>query len=170
MGQLTDGIVGHDDYYSNETVHGYDRLGYDWIGWKKRDLVIHLTFYFLQQQNFSSIRIFTSNLFIRQIYQFRTIRIESCEGEMNQWIDQVVPVDTEDSNARWIEIFIDDEKPLISQCLNIQLEYGNQSEWILISEVQFNSAIVFKEQIIRNHSNSSTGEVFRSSPRILSIQ
>lgn len=113
----------------------------DWVGWKRGNSSVQLTFYFLQRQNFSSIRFYTSNLFTRHIDQFQSIRIESCDGKGSSSIDQLVPPDTDDSNARWIEIFIEEGKSLISDCLDVHLRFSNRSEWILISEVEFNSTV-----------------------------
>lgn len=156
LGQLTDGILAQDDADdSNGTIHTYD-----WIGWKKGNTSVHFNFNFSHQKNFSSIRFYTSNLFTRQIYLFQSIRIESCERKENSWIDQRIPPDTDDSSARWIEIFIEEKTSLITHCLDIQLEFSDRSEWILLSEIEFNSTVVLDQSIMINRSNL-TSEIYR---------
>ena len=49
LGKLTDGILAQDDC---------------WVGWKKGNTSVQLTFYFLQHQNFSSIRFYLSLIHI----------------------------------------------------------------------------------------------------------
>jgi discoidin domain receptor family protein 2 len=134
LGQLTDGIIGQNDYYLTDNI----QIGYDWIGWKKRSNV-NLIFYFDTIRNFTSIRIHTSNFFTHDIYLFHSIRIKNCENLNNYQRNFLVPNDYINTTSRFIQISLADNNNILSNCLNITLDFNNRSKWILISEIQFDS-------------------------------
>ena len=139
LGQLTDGIVAHADDYLTDSVQGIGQLGYDWIGWKRRDAPVNLTFVFPTLRQFTAMRLHTSNLFTRQISIFHSIIIHPCQETVGQRIEWILPADTVNNSARWIEVPLGGQYGLIGQCLQILLTFDNRSQWILISEVQFDS-------------------------------
>ncbi|CAF1084469.1 unnamed protein product [Rotaria sordida] len=147
LGQLTDGILAHDDYRLKDNVQGIGQIGYDWIGWKRKSLslisYVNLIFHFDTIRNFTSIRIHTSNLYIRDIYLFYSITIKNCQEKNiknNHQIYLIISNDYINTSARFIHIsFIDKNTFIISNCLNIILTFNNRSKWILISEIQFDS-------------------------------
>jgi len=134
LGQLTDGILAPDDYRLTDNI----QVGYDWIGWKKRSN-LNFIFYFDTFRNFTSIRLHTSNFFTHNIYLFNSITIKNCENLNNHQIDFLIPNDYINTTARFIEISLINKKIFLSNCLNIILTFNNKSQWILISEIQFNS-------------------------------
>ncbi|CAF3598743.1 unnamed protein product [Rotaria sp. Silwood1] len=149
LGQLTDGILAHDDYRLIDNVQGINQIGYDWIGWKRKSSLIsyiNLVFHFDTIRNFTSIRIHTSNLFTRDIYLFHSIIIKNCEQKNTKYNHQIYFIISNDYiniSARFIHIsFIDKKTFIISNCLNVILNFNNRSKWILISEIQFDSIII----------------------------
>jgi discoidin domain receptor family protein 2 len=133
LGQLTDGIIGQDDYRLTDN----DQIGYDWIGWKRS--TVNLIFHFDTFRNFTSIRFHTSNFFSHEIYLIHSIIIAHCGNSNQHQIDFLVPDDYTNSSARFIQLSFGDKRSFSSNCLNITLIANNQSQWILISEIQFNS-------------------------------
>jgi discoidin domain receptor family protein 2 len=136
LGQLTDGIIAQDDYRVTDNVQGIGQIGYDWIGWKRKSSAVNLIFQFDTIRNFTSVRFHISNLFTRGVYLFRSITITDCE-ETNHRTHLVIPNDSVNTNARFIRVFLEDKNSFISKCLNVIITFNNRSQWILISEVQF---------------------------------
>jgi hypothetical protein len=102
-------------------------------------LNINLVFYFDTIRNFTSILIHTSNFFILDIYLFHSITITNCKDITNHQIHSIISNDYINTSARLIHISFADGKDIISDCLNVILTFDNNSQWILISEVQFDS-------------------------------
>ena len=127
------------DYPSTDSVQGIGQLGYDWIGWKRRSTTVNLTFHFPTLRHFTSMRLHTSNLFTRQIYVFHSITVRPCQDAMGQRIEKTLLTDTKNTSARWIDVSLGGEFGLVGRCLQIVLTFDERSQWILLSEVQFNS-------------------------------
>ena len=146
LGQLTDGIFGQSDYRLTD----HEQSGYDWIGWKNRSS-ISLFFHFDTLRNFTSIHLHTSNFFPHHIYLFHSIIIDICaDVNHHQMMEYLIPQDGTNSSARIVEILLENNNSLFADCLNLTLIANNQSEWILISEIQFQSIpIPTKSNLIR---------------------
>ena len=147
LGQLTDGIFGSDDYRSTDQ----NRRGYDWIGWK-RNTSINLLFYFDTSRNFTGVRIHTSNLFTQQIHLFPSIRIASCEklNTQSMSMDFIIPSDSLNTSSRLIQILLTKRKHFITNCLNLTINQHETSQWILISEIEFDSLPINSTFLILN--------------------
>jgi len=137
LGQLTDGILAGDDYRLSDNVQGIGKMGYDWIGWKRRSS-LNFLFYFSTLQNLTTIRFHTSNLFTRDIYLFNSILIINCENKTNK-IFMIIPDDYTNIQARFINISLNSAHGILTKCLNITLTFNTKSRWILISEIIFDS-------------------------------
>lgn len=135
LGQLTDGILAGDDYRLAENVQGIGQTGYDWIGWKRRSS-LNLYFHFQTIENLTSIRLHTSNLFTRDIYQFKSISVTCCHHSRNQTY-RLIPDDERNIQARFINVSLQSGSGFVTDCLKVTLTFHNRSKWILISEVLF---------------------------------
>jgi len=156
LGQLTDGILAGDDYRLSDNVQGIGQIGYDWIGWKRKSS-LNLFFYFDTLQNLTSIRLYTSNLFTRDIYIFNSILINNCENKINKTF-LIIPDDYINIQARFINISLNSGYGIRTKCLKITLTFNNRSKWILISEILFdskpiidNSPLLITTTTITNH-------------------
>lgn len=62
MGQLTDGVIGLDDFLTTRQYHVWP--GYDYLGWKNDSLgtqgYVEMEFVFDRQRNFTSMKVWTS--------------------------------------------------------------------------------------------------------------
>ncbi|CAF3407810.1 unnamed protein product [Rotaria sp. Silwood1] len=142
LGQLTDGIVGGDDYRLTDNSQGIGKIGYDWIGWKRKlssTSNINLYFYFNTIKNFTSIHLHTSNLFLRDIYVFNSIMITNCDEKNIHQTFSIISDDLINPQARFINVSLVSGHGIITNCLKITLTFNNRSKWILISEVLFDS-------------------------------
>jgi hypothetical protein len=120
-------------------MQGIGQQDYDWIGWKKQMSTVNLTFQFSCRQRFTAIRLHTSNLFTRGIYLFDSIVIQTCANISYERIESNILMDTSNASARWIEIRVDQNSKFIGHCVQILLTFNNRSQWMFISEVQFDS-------------------------------
>ncbi|CAF3613319.1 unnamed protein product [Rotaria sordida] len=142
LGQLTDGIIGGDDYRLTDNFHGIGKVGHDWIGWKRKLSLpsnINLYFNFNIIKNFTSIHIHASNLFLREIYLFNSIMITNCDDKILRKTFLIIPDDSINPHARFINISLVSGYGIITNCLKVTLTFNNRSKWILISEVLFDS-------------------------------
>lgn len=61
MGQLTDGVIGLDDFLMTRQYHVWP--GYDYLGWKNDSLgtqgYVEMEFVFDKQRNFTSMKVWT---------------------------------------------------------------------------------------------------------------
>lgn len=133
LGQLTDGILGDDTYHLKDN---------NWIGWKKQSN-INLNFYFDTYRNLTSIRIHTSNYIPYDIYLFHSIRIQNCKNSNFYYQKEFfIPTDYNNTSSRFIQISFQNKYNLLTNCLNIILNFHNKSQWILISEIEFDSTTI----------------------------
>ncbi|CAF3569586.1 unnamed protein product [Adineta steineri] len=140
LGQLTDGIIAPDDNKQLiDVIQSKDQIECQWIGWKRQS-DIKLNFYFDTIRNFTSIHVHTSNLFTHNIYVFHSITISNCNRNLNNsQMEFVILNDYINTNARFIHIYFMNQTNIISDCLNIIFTFNNRSQWILVSEIQFDS-------------------------------
>lgn len=134
-------------------------MGYDWIGWKRRSS-LDFIFHFSTIENFTSIRIHTSNLFTRDIYLFNSVFITNCRNDL-QTTFLLIPEDSKNIQARFINISLAFGHGMISNCLKLTLTFNNRSKWILISEVLFQTKPIISHpptlpSIIKNTNSSPT--------------
>lgn len=130
LGQLTDGIVGQEDYRVNS--------GYEWIGWKATlNNSIDIQFEFENLVNFSSVTLHCHNLFHANIEYFQQL-IAHFSLDGNQWsknpiVIHMVP-DHVNDNARDITI---DLKNRVGRYVKLVLKFA--AKWLLISEITFHT-------------------------------
>ncbi|CAF0923382.1 unnamed protein product [Didymodactylos carnosus] len=145
LGQLTDGVLGTDNYLADG---GIGKVGYDWIGWKKgpeRLSSVDLIFNFDNQRNFSLIKIYTNNMFSKDISLFDSVTIAtSLDGLKFESELMYYPIhqDYLSMKSRFVEIPL---KFLIGKTLKITLLFNKK--WILISEVKFESSVILSNTI-----------------------
>jgi len=136
LGQLSDGQTGPDNRE--------DARGDQWVGWRKsrsikHDYPITLLFNFDTLRNFSRMTIHANNYYPKNIYAFRTVTIEFLNNDnLNSTIiTHHQPHDDQFEMARAIMINL---KNHIASQLKIRLYFDGN--WILISEITFDSFIV----------------------------
>ncbi|CAF3035602.1 unnamed protein product [Rotaria socialis] len=147
LGQLTDGILAGDDYRLADNVQGIGKLGYDWIGWRRKSTStsnINLFFQFNKIQNFTSIRLHTSNLFQRDVHLFNSILIANCDDKITRKTFLNIPEDYLKPQARFVDASLNSDRGIVTNCLKLTLTFNNRSKWILISEVLFESKPIIK--------------------------
>ncbi|BES99860.1 Discoidin domain-containing receptor [Nesidiocoris tenuis] len=142
LGQLTDGLRGHDDFTMDYYGHG---PGYEWVAWKNDSLggpgrPVELVFEFDSLRNFSAMHLHTNNFFSKGVQVFSSAKVYlSIGGKLFSGLPieyQYMP-DTIMEHARNVTIKL---HHVIGRFLKVQLYF--ESQWIMVSEVSFDSVVV----------------------------
>ncbi|RWS16002.1 discoidin domain-containing receptor 2-like protein [Dinothrombium tinctorium] len=129
LGQLTDGIQGHENLKVN--------AGFEWIAWKAQNETVEMIFQFANLRNFTSVVFHCHNLFRKSMEVFSSARIYfSFDG--NRWSKS--PLDFEYmpdhimETPREVVIHLTHK---VARFVKFSLKFG--AKWLLISEVRFDS-------------------------------
>lgn len=166
LGQLVDGIKAHEDYKVNS--------GYEWIGWEAGNETVEIIFEFGELRNFSSVMLYTHNLFNKHIEVFSSAKIyfsfDGIRWSKSPLVMEYQP-DHITESPRDVIINLNNK---VSKFIKFSLKFA--SKLLLISEVKFNSFPVSGDynqlmddleslEVIQNsvepidHSGPSTGSI-----------
>uniref|UniRef100_A0A914Y7Y0 F5/8 type C domain-containing protein n=1 Tax=Panagrolaimus superbus TaxID=310955 RepID=A0A914Y7Y0_9BILA len=136
IGKLFDGVLGSDNF---EVEPGA------WIGWHKNDVTINggmisAEFRFNERRNFTAISLHTSNfrklgaqLFSEAVILFSTSDDDLYSSRIVKFEQQP---DFTFETSRWVRIPINSR---LAKKLRIDLTFGDSAEYLLISEIKFES-------------------------------
>ncbi|KAI1716552.1 protein tyrosine kinase domain-containing protein [Ditylenchus destructor] len=162
LGKLTDGFIAADNFEENPK---------GWVGWHRRknpEARVTINFIFGGYQNFSALLLHTNNFHKHGAALFRKVRIsfgtvlhDKSVIFSPRVVQIVYPADWNFDTARWVRIPIPHR---IGRRLKVELDIAEEADWLLISEVKFESDNVsfqFEdknlnsnfETIFANHSN-----------------
>ncbi|XP_072015960.1 LOW QUALITY PROTEIN: discoidin domain-containing receptor 2-like [Amphiura filiformis] len=150
LGQLTDGNLGSSNY--RLTPFNLEP-GFEWVAWKN---VTHpnpeLRFEFDEQRNFTAFRFYVNNFFSKDVELPKSAEIVFGleEGVYSRSkIFHTVRQDMEHDEARWVTVNLEKRVAKFIKCTLL-----HRSTWILISEIDFESASVWDknpaEPVTRN--------------------
>ncbi|CAJ0958118.1 unnamed protein product, partial [Mesorhabditis belari] len=128
IGKLYDGKVGENDF---------EKKPNGWIAWKNEGKPIEMNFTFVEQMNFSAILFHTSNHFKMGAETFSEASIRFSQNGnhfSSRKVHFTYHADRQFDTARWIRIPIQSR---IAKFLQIQLQPSPSSQWLLLSEVEF---------------------------------
>ncbi|CAF1367902.1 unnamed protein product [Adineta steineri] len=148
LGQLSDGQTGPDNYE--------DPRGFQWVGWRKprsakSNYSIGILFKFDTLRNFSRLTIHVNNYYPKKIYVFRSVTIEFLNNKNSSFITYYNQHDDQFEMAR--PIMIDLENHIATQ---IKMHFYFDNNYILMSEVTFDSFIVPTNLILETEQQSKT--------------
>lgn len=135
IGKLFDGVLGSDNF---------EREPGPWIGWHKNDAsngrMISLEFNFGERRNFTAISLHTSNsrklgaeLFSGAVVLFSTSDDDLFSSRIVRFEQQP---DVAFESARWVRIPINSR---LAKKIRIDLTFGDSADYLLLSEVKFES-------------------------------
>ncbi|VDK17333.1 unnamed protein product [Anisakis simplex] len=133
LGKLYDGVIGDDNF---------EKYPQKWVGWRKdiQGPKVTIEFIFSEQQNISAISLHTSNFLKHNAQVFEHAHIWFSRRGNDLYSPRTVhfsylPDNTFES-ARWVRIPISDR---LAKKLRIELKMTDDAEWLLLSEVKFES-------------------------------
>ncbi|XP_075042743.1 epithelial discoidin domain-containing receptor 1-like isoform X4 [Mixophyes fleayi] len=142
LGQLTDGVVGADDFLNHKEQGVWP--GYDYVGWNNSSFpsgYLEMEFEFDALRAFTYMRVHCNNMGSRGVQIFRRVDCYFKHSLHTPWDPQPVSIslalDVRDPSARTVTIPLAGRQARILRC-----HYYFSSQWLLFSEVSFLSDVV----------------------------
>ncbi|CAH2314296.1 epithelial discoidin domain-containing receptor 1 isoform X1 [Pelobates cultripes] len=142
LGQLTDGVVGADDFTQHKEQGVWP--GYDYVGWNKDSFqsdFLEMEFEFDALRTFTYMRVHCNNMRSQRVQIFRQVTCYFKRSLHTPWDAQPVNVslalDIRDPSARSVTIPLNGRAARILRC-----HYFFSSQWLLFSEISFLSEIM----------------------------
>ncbi|XP_020656591.3 discoidin domain-containing receptor 2 isoform X1 [Pogona vitticeps] len=139
LGQLTDGILGLDDFTKSHQYRVWP--GYDYVGWRNdsfRNGAVQMEFQFDHQRNFTSMKVHCNNMFSKGVKIFERVECFFKPQLFAEWEPEPVGADTvlDDKNpsARFVTVPLHHHVGKAILC-----HFYFADAWMMISEVSFQS-------------------------------
>ncbi|GMR33044.1 hypothetical protein PMAYCL1PPCAC_03239 [Pristionchus mayeri] len=132
IGKLYDGLLGFEDHESHPER---------WVGWRARDRedTVSITVVFSERLNVSAVLLHTSNYRRYNAQIFTSISLEfSINGLDFSSRSLSLPYDSDSfENLRWVRVPVENR---LAKSIRITLTLPPRPRWLLLSELQFESA------------------------------
>ncbi|XP_053578016.1 epithelial discoidin domain-containing receptor 1 isoform X2 [Bombina bombina] len=142
LGQLTDGVVGADDFEQHKEQGVWP--GYDYVGWNNESFpsgYLEMEFEFDALRAFIYMRVHCNNMGSHGVQIFRRVDCYFKRSLHTPWDDQPISLrlalDVRDPSARTVTVPLNGRVARILRC-----HYYFSSQWLLFSEVSFLSEIL----------------------------
>ncbi|CAM5108735.1 unnamed protein product [Natator depressus] len=139
LGQLTDGVLGLDDFTQSHQYRVWP--GYDYVGWKNESFStgsVEMEFQFDRQRNFTSMKVHCNNMFSKGVKIFQKVECLFKPRLIAEWESEPVGVSTilDDKNpsARFVTIPLNQRVGKAILC-----HFYFADTWMMISEISFQS-------------------------------
>ncbi|KAJ7308039.1 hypothetical protein JRQ81_008540 [Phrynocephalus forsythii] len=139
LGQLTDGVLGLDDFTKSHQYRVWP--GYDYVGWRNEsfpDGAVQMEFQFDRQRNFTSMKVHCNNMFPKGVKIFERVDCLFKPQLFAEWEPEPVGDDTvlDDKNpsARFVTIPLNHR---VGKAILCRFYFADA--WMMISEVSFQS-------------------------------
>ncbi|KAI4819934.1 hypothetical protein KUCAC02_027935, partial [Chaenocephalus aceratus] len=140
LGQLTDGVIGLDDFLLTRQYHVWP--GYDYLGWRNNSLgsqgFVEMEFVFDRKRNFTSMKVHSNNMFRRGVKIFSSV---SCWFKPRLIVDwEAEPVsfktvlDDRNPSARYVTVPLNRRAAKFLRCRFYFADF-----WMMFSEISFQS-------------------------------
>uniref|UniRef100_A0A8C9YQB4 receptor protein-tyrosine kinase n=1 Tax=Sander lucioperca TaxID=283035 RepID=A0A8C9YQB4_SANLU len=141
LGQLTDGVIGLDDFLVTRQNHVWP--GYNYLGWRNDSLgsqgYVEMEFVFDRQRNFTSMKVHSNNMFHRGVKIFSNVSCWFKPRLIAGW--EVEPVafktvlDDRNPSARYVTVPLNRRAGKSLRC-----RFFFADVWMMFSEISFQSA------------------------------
>ncbi|XP_037114868.1 discoidin domain-containing receptor 2 [Syngnathus acus] len=140
LGQLTDGVIGLDDFLLTRQYHA--RPGYDYLGWRNvsvgADQSVEMDFVFDRQRNFTSMKVHSNNMFSRGVKIFSSVSCWFKPRPLSMWEAEPVVfhtvLDDRNPSARYVTVPLERRAATALRC-----RFSFADTWMMFSEVSFQS-------------------------------
>ncbi|XP_077571525.1 discoidin domain-containing receptor 2-like isoform X1 [Stigmatopora nigra] len=140
LGQLTDGVVGLDDFLLTRQYPAWP--GYDYLGWKNvssgADQSVEMDFVFDRQRNFTSMKVHSNNMFSRGVKIFSAVSCRFRARLSSPWEAEAVVfrtvLDDRNPSARYVTVPLKRRSAVAIRC-----RFAFADAWMMFSEVSFQS-------------------------------
>ncbi|XP_074872881.1 epithelial discoidin domain-containing receptor 1 isoform X2 [Carettochelys insculpta] len=142
LGQLTDGVVGLDDFTQTKELRVWP--GYDYVGWQNDSFpqgYLEMEFEFDRLRTFTYMKVHCNNMHTRGVSIFRQVDCRFKRSLPTAWepelVSHVLTVDVKDPSARSVTVPLGGHLGRFLQC-----HFYFSSAWMLFSEIAFLSDVV----------------------------
>uniref|UniRef100_A0A3Q2YB62 receptor protein-tyrosine kinase n=1 Tax=Hippocampus comes TaxID=109280 RepID=A0A3Q2YB62_HIPCM len=141
LGQLTDGVVGLDDFLLTRQYPAWP--GYDYLGWRNismgADQSVEMDFVFDRQRNFTSMKVHSNNMFSRGVKIFSSVSCWFKPRPSSAWEAEPVVfhtvLDDRNPSARYVTVPLERRAASALRC-----RFAFADTWMMFSEVSFQYA------------------------------
>uniref|UniRef100_A0A4W3HCV3 Discoidin domain-containing receptor 2 n=1 Tax=Callorhinchus milii TaxID=7868 RepID=A0A4W3HCV3_CALMI len=163
LGQLTDGVLGLDDFTQSHEYRVWP--GYDYVGWTNRSHrqgYVELEFEFDQRRNFTSMKVHCNNLFSKAVKIFRKVDCFFKQQLVANWEREAVGVGTviDDKNpsARFVMVPLQHR---VGKAIRCRFHFADT--WLMFSEISFQSQVM-GEAIASQRTRTKTTTCIYTAP------
>ncbi|KAM9546425.1 discoidin domain-containing receptor 2 isoform 1-T1 [Salvelinus alpinus] len=140
LGQLTDGVIGQDDFLVTRQYHVWP--GYDYVGWRNGSLssgYVEMEFVFDKQRNFTSMKVHSNNMFYHGVKIFSSVSCSFKPRLIATWEAEPVEfrtvLDDRNPSARYVTVPLGRRNAKALRC-----RFHFADVWMMFSEISFQSA------------------------------
>ncbi|XP_018584257.1 discoidin domain-containing receptor 2 isoform X3 [Scleropages formosus] len=164
LGQLTDGVIGQDDFLLTRQYHVWP--GYDYVGWRNESLgpgFVEMEFVFDRPRNFTSMKVHCNNMFTRGVKIFSAVSCSFKPRLVADWEPQTVEfrtvLDDRNPSARYVTVPLNRRAAKALQC-----RFFFADTWMMFSEIAFQSADTVIPNLLPSLMTTSFLKVENSTP------
>ncbi|KAM9394027.1 LOW QUALITY PROTEIN: discoidin domain-containing receptor 2 [Pholidichthys leucotaenia] len=140
LGQLTDGVVGQDDFLVTRQKNVWP--GYDYLGWRNDSLGVQghveMEFVFDKQRNFTSMKVHSNNMFSRGVKVFSSVSCWFKRRLIAGWelepVEFRTVLDDRNPSARYVTVPLNHRAAKSLRC-----RFHFADVWMMFSEISFQS-------------------------------
>uniref|UniRef100_A0A3B4UW46 Discoidin domain-containing receptor 2 n=1 Tax=Seriola dumerili TaxID=41447 RepID=A0A3B4UW46_SERDU len=160
MGQLTDGVIGLDDFLLTRQYHVWP--GYDYLGWRNDSLgtqgYVEMEFVFDRQRNFTSMKVHSNNMFSRGVKIFSSVSCWFKPRLIAGWEAEPVAfktvLDDRNPSARYVTVPLNRRTAKSLRC-----RFNFADVWMMFSEISFQSGNTHTHTHARTHILHTTENI-----------
>ncbi|XP_061867811.1 discoidin domain-containing receptor 2 isoform X2 [Colius striatus] len=139
LGQLTDGVLGLDDFTQSHQYRVWP--GYDYVGWKNESFsagCVEMEFQFDRPRNFTSMKVHCNNMFSKGVKIFQRVECLFKPRLIADWEPDPVGVatvlDDKNPSARFVTVPL---KRRVGKAILCRFYFADT--WMMMSEISFQS-------------------------------
>ncbi|XP_010213820.1 PREDICTED: discoidin domain-containing receptor 2-like isoform X1 [Tinamus guttatus] len=139
LGQLTDGVLGLDDFTQSHQYRVWP--GYDYVGWKNESFstgAVEMEFQFDRPRNFTSMKVHCNNMFSKGVKIFQKVECLFKPRLIADWEPEPVGVatvlDDKNPSARFVTVPLNQRVGKAILC-----RFSFADSWMMMSEISFQS-------------------------------
>ncbi|XP_009077977.1 PREDICTED: discoidin domain-containing receptor 2-like [Acanthisitta chloris] len=139
LGQLTDGVLGLDDFTQSHQYRVWP--GYDYVGWKNESFstgAVEMEFQFDRPRNFTSMKVHCNNMFSKGVKIFQRVECLFKPRLIADWEPEPVGVatvlDDKNPSARFVTVPLSQR---VGKAILCRFYFADT--WMMMSEISFQS-------------------------------
>ncbi|KAM6243964.1 discoidin domain-containing receptor 2-like isoform 1-T4 [Porphyrio hochstetteri] len=157
LGQLTDGVLGLDDFTQSHQYRVWP--GYDYVGWKNESFssgAVEMEFQFDRPRNFTSMKVHCNNMFSKGVKIFQKVECQFKPRLIADWESEPVGVatvlDDKNPSARFVTVPLNQR---VGKAILCRFYFADT--WMMMSEISFQSDMESVNPNFVTAATSTTG-------------